>query len=475
MEVIRNDNKFNKLTHLLFPSRTLIKELIYWPTELAAAIILFVYIIQMETTTMTLYKGADYEIPGEMIKMTNGDNMGFPAVKRGVVFGISYLSPNMAFQISEYDTDLLNREYAWICLCYIIKHTFYLADFAMLFRRKLCKLHDFITPLMNIWLWIMWGIYGWIKSDEQIHGGMYLRFRKDVIYSRDLSSSQFYNSAKNEYEKVLSVYNDISGWNWLWIICAIVAASHTILWFLSLKQKRSSAYTGLALSVIAIPMQLLILHLFFKGSWVQSNWSTMFIDTTSAAKALYSAMEDYYEARWIFFIIYLSSWVGLVFAILCLGRAIICFKTKELLKGLKYISYMFFWAALLVWCLLMDMTLYHYYVYTQKALIAFHAIALFFALAIFVLSVLEKKKEGDKFYHRHNNCDKWWWSTNAEGDNNAERSSMEAAMAEHHHEKDTMKGENKIVNAENKVINASPAGPAHSNKEIQGEARPYIK
>ena len=427
MEVVKNECKFNWLTHLIFPSRTFIKEIIYWPTEIAAATILFAYIIQMETAPMRLYNGVDRQVDAEMIKMGNRDTFGFPAARKGAVFGISYLNPNMAFHMSEFPTDLINQEYAWMCLCYIIKHFFYLADFAILFRRKLCKLHDFITPLMNLWLWVMWGIFGWLKSDDQVHGGMYLRFRKDVIFARDLSAPNLFNSAKAEYERVTEVYKDTQSWTWLWIICTIVAASHAVLWLLALKQKRSSAFTGLSLSVVCIPIQLLILNLFFKGAWIRSNWATLFIDTTSVPKAMYSMMEDYYEARWIFFIIYLGAWVGLVFALMCLIRGICLLREKSVLKGIKYICYMFFWGSAFVWVLLMDATLYHYFCMFQRGLIAFEAICLFFALAIFALSVIEKKQEGDKFYKRHENWHLWWWSNNAEGDNNVERSGMGGA------------------------------------------------
>lgn len=422
MEVIKNDCKFNTLTHLIFPSRTLAKELIYWPTEIAAAIIVFVYIIQIDTTSVRLYNGIDFQVDTHTVKMTNGNNYGLPAVRRGAVFGISYLDPNMAYHISEYESDLLNREYAWVCLCYIIKHALYFLDFMRLHKRKLSKLYDFITPIMNMWLWIMWGVYGWTKSNEQVHGGMYLRFRKDVIYSRDLSSPSLYSAAVDEYEKVLSVYHQDHGWPWLWIICAIVTVSHTGLWLLSLKQGRSSAFTGLSLSVILIPMQLLILQLFFKGSWIRSNWATLFTDTTSRPKAMYSMMQDYFEARWVFVVIYLAAWAGLIFALLCLAKGAYLLQQKVVPKGLKYLSYTFFWGAAFVWTLLMDSTLYHYYCNVRTALIVFHAIGLFFALILFILSVIEKRQEGEKFFTRHEKWQLWWWSNNCECDNNAERS-----------------------------------------------------
>lgn len=447
----------------------------------------------METTAIRLYNGVDFQIDADRLKMTDSDNFGFSGVKKGAVYGISYLSSNVAFQISDFNSDLLNKEYAWMCLCYVIKHAFYLADFAILFRRKFCKLHDFITPLMNLWLWVMWGIFGWIKSDEQIHGGMYLRFRKDVIFSRDLTSPNMYMSAKNEYENVFNIYKEYQGWTWLWIICAIVAASHAVLWLLSLRQKRSSAYTGLSLSVIAVPIQLLVLHLFFKGSWIRSNWATLFIDTTSRPKAMFSIMEDYFEARWIFFILYLTAWAGLVFALACFLRAIFLLRDKVYLKGIKYLCYTIFWFSLFVWTMCMDGTLYHYYIAYQQALIAFHAICLGFALAIFVISVIEKKKEGDKYYYRHDKWALWWWSNNCECDNNAERSAMEGHNGminvqhnpgNHDAPKDAGKvnpGSSKTAPVHHNPGHEESAKDSHKGKveivdhEIHGAGHPYVK
>lgn len=493
MEVLKNPSKFNFLTHLLFPSRSFIKELIYWPTEIVAAIIVFAYIIEIKTDTIRLYNGYDKQVDGWMYQKTDPNTFGFNANNNPALLGIAYLNPNAAWQIGDYKTDLLNREYAWIALCYMIKHAFYLADFGILFKRKLCKLHDFITPIMNLWLWTMWGIFGWLKSDVQIHGGMYLRFRKDVIFNSDLSSPNQYNSAKMEYDNAVNVYKDVGSWNWLWVICAIVFFFNLILWLISIKQKRSSAFTGLSLSVVLIPLQLFILNLFFKGSWIRSNWPTIFIDTTSPLKTMYSLGEDYFEARWVFVVIYLSSWFGgLIFSLACLVHGIYVKKAGNTLGAIKYWCYFPFWVSAFIWALFMDGTLYHYYVNFYTGLIVTEAICLFFALAIFALSVLEKKKEGDKFYKRHENWGKWWWSNNAEGDNMAERSAFEEKAAgvkkgdkdekvpinpesAHKDNEDTVKAQKKEISAD-KAQSKDGLTDKSQNKEIFSEhATPYVK
>lgn len=484
MEIVTNANKFNYLTHNIFPARTFLKDIIYWVTEIAAATILFAYIIEIKTVKMTLYNGYENKIEGLMYEQGDREMLGMGPVKRNGLLGISYLNANAAFAINDHPTDLLNREYAWICLCYMIKHAAYIADFFILFKRKLCKPWDFVTPVMNLWLWTMWGIYGWLKSDEQIHGGMYLRFRKDVIMGRDKSSPENFESVMAEYNHLSEVYTESMSWPWLWIICVIVAVSHLVLWLKAMKDKRSSAFTGLSLSVVAIPLQLLFLNLFFKGSWISSNWNTLFIDTTSPMKAMYSMQADYFEARWVFWIIYLSSWIAVgVFCKMCFFHALAMKKQgKPIVVMVKYMFYAVFWTDTFIWVLFMDDTLYHYYVNWPIGLIVTHAIALVCALVIATMSILEKKQEGDKFYTRHENWATWWCSSNEEGNDKAlkdafaEKGSSETAHLVPAHDQSQKMAEMQAKphdHAQNADNQGTPA-PA-MNQEIHGDAHPYTK
>lgn len=361
MEVIRNDCKWNYVTHLIFPARTWIKELIYWPTELAAAVLFFIYIVQMKLTDYQLYSGKDMTVTTKVIE---SNISGTKSIVDGRIFGISYTSSNQAMIISEMDTDLLNREYAWICLCYIVKHFLYSIDFFLLYKRKFCRVYDFATPLLNFALWVLWGIYGWTQEGFAIHGGMYLRFRKDIAYARPINGLNEYKALEDELKLTQNTYDSLKSWQWLWIICAIVWAGNTLLWFYGLSQKRSSAFTGQALSTIAIPAQLFFLHLFLKGSWIRSNWPTLFIDSSSGNKAWYTKQEDYYEARWVWFIIYIAAYAGAAFSLACLIKAYF-FLTgphKNVMKGFKYVLYSLLWADGLVWILFLDATLYHYFI-----------------------------------------------------------------------------------------------------------------
>lgn len=424
MEILQNECKFNFITHLIFPSRTLLKEFIYWPTEIAAAAILLTYICQMQLETVTMYNGYDKQVKATFVQATNLQTYGKDGYFGDIPFGLIQLDPSKPYLISDLDTDLINREYAWICLCYIVKHTLYCVDFTILFRKKYCKLWDFLGYLMNLWLWVMWGAYGWMYSGREIHGGMYLRFQKDVIFNGNLETPAAYDAAIKAYEKTTSVYNHFKKWEYVWTFCAAVAGVNAILWIIGLKMKRSSAFTGQALSTILIPIQLLILHLFFKGSWVQSNYGNLYFKNSSATTTNYTLEQDYFEARWVFVVIYLSAWAGIPLSIICLVKSIINFKNKFHRLGLKYLLYSFFWASAFIWTVMMDATLYHYYIEYWTPLIVFHSICIGLALMLWIVSLIEKKNEADKYYQKHDNWQKWWFSGNCTCDDAAAKGSL---------------------------------------------------
>ena len=71
--LIENDNYFNRATHWIFPARHLGKDLIYWPCEIAAGILLFIYIVQMDVSGTAVTSGVQYAEFYETIKPTYYD------------------------------------------------------------------------------------------------------------------------------------------------------------------------------------------------------------------------------------------------------------------------------------------------------------------------------------------------------------------------------------------------------------------
>ena len=100
-------------------------------------------------------------------------------------------------------------------------------------------------------------------------------------------------------------------------------------------------------------------------------------------------------------------------------------------KAIKYSLYCFFWISAFVWVLFMDATLYHLVIVFKNGLIISLIVCLALAVLIFGLSVLEKSKEGDAFYIRHQNWQYWWYSNNCECNNNIEKSAQNFAKPGH--------------------------------------------
>lgn len=418
MEVFASERKFDYITHLLFPSRTLVKDMIYWSTELAAAIILFIYIVQMQLDKVTLYKGVDATVDSYMLKKTDAQSFGLkgrmdpPSENLDPAwFGISMYAPNHMFTVAEFDSDLLNREYAWICLCYIVKHALYFFDFATLFNLRKCKQWDLLTPLLNLALWVLWGLYGWLHSGFELFGGMYLRFRKDVVYSQVPSDSDpnvLFDYLGGLHDQHVKIYQENVRWEWLWLPSGAICLCHLALWLVGLFSKRSSAFTGQAFSTVAVAAQLTVLHLFMKGSWIRSNWATQYFDTRTALRAAYTTNADYFEARWVFFVVYFGAWAGVVLAAGCMARAA-CIGKQDPVKSAKYALYSLFFVSAFIWVLMMDATLYHFFIRWRTGLIVTHVICMVFALVIAILSLVEKSRETDKlFLEKHEAWPHWW-------------------------------------------------------------------
>lgn len=386
--------RVNFWTHLIFPARTLYKDMAYWPTEIAAGIIMFIFILQMKLVEVTKPDGnkthvyeSDTTVPRSLYGIAGDKTPGYQS----------------------YPTELLNQEYAWICLCYAIKHFVYLLDTAMLLKNKIGKITDIIPPVLNLGIWVLWGIYGWAYAGDQIHAGQYIRLQLDTIDigSKALGAAgipggvDFFATARTEAD---NWYDANQAWKWLYIPTGIVTVVLFVLWCLNLGLKRSSAYTNVAMSTWLITLQLFFLSLFFKGWWIKSN-AQKYADDKIANKEPESN-PDYFEARYVFVIIYFASWVGLLFAVICIFKSILDMR-YHLTNFFKFNMYALFWASAFLWCLCMDATLYQPMIDFRVGLIITMIVCLVTALLIGIVSIMQKKKEVDDFWKRHENYYAW--------------------------------------------------------------------
>ena len=115
---------------------------------------------------------------------------------------------------------------------------------------------------------------------------------------------------------------------------------------------------------------------------------------------------DYFEARWVFWVIYLSAWAGLGFAVICFFKSMVEFPFSRM-AGFKYLCYCIFWVSSFIWILCMDNTLYHYYFQRGTALVTTMIIGFVCVFFIFLISMKEKKRECYRFYERHNKWAEW--------------------------------------------------------------------
>lgn len=451
---LKNDHLFNRWTHIIFPARSLNKEYIYWPCEIAAAIVMFVYILQVETTPQLLYYGREGQVIGHRYLLTLNPNnqtyeRSFATSGDGnITWGIRNVdldyrnsaatsaNNNMmmsnVFRIGYYNTDLINREYAWICLCWIIKYFFYTVEavYFMVAKKMSVKPHvkpwDIATPILMLILWILWGAYGWDAEGDEIFAGMYERFQKDTVLNVPIMSEDALKFRHAYIKRLVMVYEEMAKrWKWLFIPTVIIGCFNLMLFILGLVQKRSSAYTGQAVSTVAIPFQLFFLHLFLKGAWQMSNAaflnrnvslsvnqmgatssSSTLMTFTSYEAAVAFAQNDYFEARWTFWIIYLSAWAGLGFSVICFFKSMKEFGHCRL-NGFKYLCYCVFWVVCFIWVVCMDNTLYHYYYQYGTALAATMIIAFVCVFFIAIISIKQKDNECYGFYDRHNRFYEW--------------------------------------------------------------------
>lgn len=400
----------NYWTHFIFPARTMVKDIAYWVTEIAAGLIFLSFITRIDLTDSNIYKANDIETAKSYTFTSDPNN-------KYSVTPYEFMEGPIAGIPLDFNTHLLNNEYGWICLCYAVKHFIYLIDTGMLLRRKYCMPIDLVAPILNCGLWVLWMIYGFTNAGYDVYAGVYVRYVKDSLqWSKDnnIMSQATYDQ---NYASASTFYESREKWIWLWVPTIIVAAINLILWVLAQYQKRSSAFTNVALSTVFIPLQLFFLHLFLKGSFISSNAAFYAdivkngqyrnIDTSSRSDYVSFQYDvDYYETRWIFFIIYLFSYVGTVIAGGCLYQAYACLKISTMV-ACKYVLYALFFIAFFIWCLAIDRIIYQQYVMMKPLLLTMHIILLVLAFFIGIISVMQRHQMAETFYSHHKVYNDW--------------------------------------------------------------------
>lgn len=409
----------NYATHVIFPARTIIKDVAYWVCEIAAALIFLGFITRFDLQEYNIYKSDDPVLAYSYVKTTSNQD--------------TYAKNDMEFAEGgksgiplDFKTHILNNEYGWICLCYAVKHFIYIIDTVVMIRRTYSSAVDIIPPILNCGLWVLWMIYGFTNVGYEIYAGIYERYGRDSLrWEKDhprvvlgvnvgMSDDEFNKKMAN----VENWYKDNAKWTWLWVPTIIVCAINFLLWLFGGFRFKSSVFTNVAAATWLIPLQLFFLHLFLKGSWISSNYAyyaQMSRDDKVPKRddkdnyVSYMLNMDYYEARWVFPIVYIAAWIGLIFAIVCLFRAVLSIR-KSCYTSVKNLLYFLFFIACFIWCLALDKILWQRYIQKgiRDLLVAMHIIALVLAFFIGILSILERYRMKDEYIVIHKEYKTWY-------------------------------------------------------------------
>lgn len=451
--IFENDHQWNQYTHFFYPARTLTKELIYWPCEIAAFLLFFIYVLQSEFYVGVIYSDPQkvmtaysYKVNSTMPKQllfTQGVAVIAAGDLANQTVPLGFFYPDglvQGYSFERRDFDLMNREYAWIAVIYLIKHLLYTVETFMLMssaKKKKCSAQvsglDLIGHIFNMILYLFWALYGFLNEGLNIFAGIYLKWMldgADEIKGEDATDEQWeflQKSRRENIELYKEAYKRTVGWKWLYIPTVILFVIILALFALHLIKKRSSAYHGLALSSVLIPLQLFFYSLFLKGNWISSNRILTIGETRSRVTANNRLDFEFFDARWVFPVPFIASFFALFGGILCLAKGLLSFKTC-VLTGVKYVCYTVFFVALFLWVFILDNTLFHIYNRYYYALIYTMVVGFVAAIIIAVISIVEKKKEGNAFFERHNRYADWGkdayyqqnphWSKNGNGNMN---------------------------------------------------------
>ncbi len=381
--------KIDFMMQFVFCSRSPFRDAVYWFFELSVWCVLLNYLFAIETEDVRISRKYDPEVFMKGIKHTTHHSTDLRDQ-----FGL-LISGRLA-PLHHFETHFNNREFAWVCLLYLLKHLFYACEsvFLLVFKDKnnegLNKRSgspfDLIAPLSNATMWLLWFIWANRFSGHEINGGIYYRFGKDLIdfklgsetLTKDEHSAQL--AALNKYRE------DNVRWPNLWVVPMLTFFALIGAGFVGLVKRRSSAFHGVSLSTLIIPLQLLLLHLFFSGSLILSNGDEMPTLMDIESKRSF----DNFEVRWVFCIFYIISFVSPLVGAACIFKAVVDLRHKLILSGVKFAAFGLMWVFGFIWILLMDKLMYEQFVKVKSSVLGIHCVILALGLVAAFCSIYEK-------------------------------------------------------------------------------------
>ena len=379
--------KIDFITQYFYCSRSPYRDIVYWISEIAVWIVLLVFIINIKTEQVTLTR--KYDPPQYMTGFKRTDFQD-PSNEPGIL--ISGIKAPLHY----FDSHFNNREFSSVCMIYVLKYALYLLESIYFNFRTETKengdimrvgsLFDTVAPLANCFMWLMWFIWSHSFSGHQINAGIYYRFEKDIIDSK-LSSQILY---QHEYDQRLSYLEQYKStnmkWPWLWCVPVGTIVLLIISYIVGLIRMRTSGFTGVSVTSVIIPIQLILLHLFFSGNLILSNGGLYSILIDLQVKKDF----DNYEIRWVFTPIYLLSYLAPLTSIACIYKSYRDFKNDVRLSGIKFASYGLLWIFGWIWIMLMDKLMYEEYVRVKGSVVGIHIVILLISIVSASCSIYDK-------------------------------------------------------------------------------------
>lgn len=381
--------KIDFMLQFVFCSRSPFRDAVYWLIELSVWCLLLNYLFAIETEDVSISRKYDPDVMMKGVKRTT-----LVSSDPRDQFGL--LISGVRAPLHHFETHFNNREFSWVCLLYLLKHLLYAGESVFLLVKKdqnnsgpskrSGSPFDLIAPLSNAAMWLLWFIWANSFSGHEINAGIYYRFGKDLIDFK-LGSETLTRAEHTAQMAALDSYREENvRWPNLWIVPMLTFVALLAAGFVGVVRRRSSAFHGVSLATLVIPLQLLLLHLFFSGNLILSNGDDVPTLMDIESKRVF----DNFEVRWVFCIFYLFSYLNPLVGAACIFKAVVDIRHKLILTGVKFAAFGLIWVFGFVWILLIDKLMYEQFVKVKSSIIGIHCIILALGLVAAFCSVYDK-------------------------------------------------------------------------------------
>ena len=249
-----------KWINFIYGNRSPFKETVFCASNLIIWIIALVYISSIETEQVTVYGFKGKSATAHAARRSHHDT----SARFGIVIDDS------VSLVSDYESDLLNRNYAIFAVILLVKYLLYDSESMYMWHRTkqrsiLASLPGHIGSALAL---LLIAVYGYTQS---FHCGMYYRFAVDQVNLQERSNIMIPSMAKERRKEISDYYKEECGWQHIWICPFLLILLLVYLLGYAIHKRLPSSLTGVSLCSLLWSFQLLILCLFSRGMWAASQ------------------------------------------------------------------------------------------------------------------------------------------------------------------------------------------------------------